>query len=226
MRWHIFSGQQSVVLVIFQMIVDLHLQRRHSLIAASLPTELIGHLHPGAEKCGRQSLWEHKLNSQPGLVTLRGATGVRRVILQMRLPTFSCQIQRHTNRRVICQVSAAYTGARMVDFPPSSLPSTSSHWLGAAWQQWVIGNICSNWVSVHSPDKEKGRDCFQRHFGIGSRRVVYCRTDLNQSCMFRFEHTAGTVVFPQCDKIDELSKTLFFFVFQHFFTVATSERPE
>ena len=92
---------------------------------------------------------------------------MRRAIDSRQDVTFSCQIQRQTNLRVICQVSSGFTGARMVEFSPSPalsslfsshppLSSTSSHWLGAAWQPWVIGNICSNWVSVHSPDKEKG----------------------------------------------------------------------
>lgn len=111
------------------------------------------------EKCGRQALQEHKLNSQAHFKGRR----IERQTPDEPLEQFhikSTDIQIST---MICQVPAEFTGAGIAEFHtpawpplPSSQPS-----LDDAWQQRVMGNICESqcvyvclYGWIHSPDKE------------------------------------------------------------------------
>lgn len=93
-----------------------------------------------AEKCGRQALWEHKLNSQAHFKGRR----VERQTPDEPLKLFhikSTDIQIST---MICQVSAEFTGAGIAEFYTEPLLASSQPSLDDAWQQRVMGNICES----------------------------------------------------------------------------------
>lgn len=106
---HTFLEQQSVVMVIFQIIVEV------------LSAKLIAHLHPwGAEKCGRQALREHKLNSQ---AHFKGRHIERQTpdepLKQFHIKSTDVQIS-----TMICQVPAEFTGAGIAEFhTPARAPA-------------------------------------------------------------------------------------------------------
>lgn len=90
----------------------------------------------GAEKCGRQALWEHKLNSQSHFWRRH----VERRIPDKPLKQFhvkSTDIQIST---MICQVSAKFTGAGIAEFhtPTQSphSPPLSHHWMPLGSRRW------------------------------------------------------------------------------------------
>ena len=98
-------------------------------VDAIRPVCLIAHLHPwGAEKCGRHSLWEHKLNSQSHF---KGRHIERQTpdepLKQFHVKSTDIQIS-----TMICQVSAVFTGAGIAEFhtptPSPRSPPPSHHW--------------------------------------------------------------------------------------------------
>lgn len=84
------------------------------------------------EKCGRQALWEHKLNSQAHFEGrhVEGQTPDE-PLKQFHIKSTDAQIF-----TMICQVSAEFTGAGIAEFHTTA-PSPRS-----PWQERVIGNIC------------------------------------------------------------------------------------
>lgn len=142
----------------------------------------------GAERCGQQALWEHKLNSQ---AHFKGRHVERQTpdepLKQFHVKSTDIQIS-----TMICQVSAEFTGAGIVEFhtpaPSPHSPPLSHHWtpLGSRrwWQTSAELSVCvcgDGWI--HSPDKELCFYVFSCLLSHASRQVYYSNTELTVEWM-------------------------------------------